>query len=360
MFSPILFASFALSIQTDTPRPFLVGGDVSEIPEVAASGGTYSFRGRRDDPFTILKQAGWNFIRLRIWNDPVEGFCNKAYTLKMARRVKAAGMTLSIDFHYSDWWADPGKQNKPKAWKDYNLDQLADAVRDYTKDVIGALIKQGTPPYMVQIGNEIIAGMLWPEGKLDGNDPVKWKNLVKLVNAGVEGVRLAQGRRKILTMVHLDRGGSNADSRWWLDNALKHGMEFDTIGQSFYPWWHGTLADLETNLADLGPRYKKDVYITEVAYPWTRDPDRGPGFAYNMDLRTKYPATPQGQADFLTEVVAIAKRTGTKGVLYWAPTWISTPGKHIPWSNMATFNDDGEALPAVEALGKAARSRPRG
>ncbi len=349
----------ALVIQTDTAPGFLAGGDVSEIPEVMANGGTYSYKGKQEDPLKILKKAGWNFIRLRVWNDPVGGFCNKEQTLKMAKRVKAAGMTLSIDFHYSDWWADPGKQTKPKAWKDYNLDQLADAVRDYTKDVVGALVKQGTPPFMVQVGNEIIGGMLWPEGKLTGNDPAKWANLAKLVNAGVDGVRQAQGRRKILTMVHLDRGGSNTDSRWWLDNAVKHGIQFDTIGQSFYPWWHGTLVDLEANLADLGSRYKKDVYITEVAYPWSRDPARGSGFAHDLDLKTKYPSTPQGQADFLTEVVSIAKRTGTKGVLYWAPTWISTKGKHIPWSNMATFNDEGEALPAVDALGATTKRKAR-
>jgi arabinogalactan endo-1,4-beta-galactosidase len=336
---------------------FLVGGDVSEIPEVEARGGTYSYKGKRQDPFKILKSAGWNFIRLRVWNEPKEGFSNKAHTLAMAKRVKAAGMTLSIDFHYSDWWADPGKQNKPAAWRNYNLDQLANAVRTYTKDVVGALVKQGTPPHMVQVGNEIIGGMLWPEGKLRGNDERKWKDLTKLVNAGVEGVRQAQGKRKILTMVHLDRGGSNADSRWWLDNAIKHGMQFDTIGQSFYPWWHGTLGDLESNLTDLASRYKKDVYLTEVAYPWSRDPARGPGFAYDTDLKTKYPATPEGQADFLREVVDIVKRSNGKGVLYWAPTWISTKKEHIPWSNMAIFNDAGEALPAVDVLGASVRKR---
>ena len=330
--------------------PFLAGGDVSEIPQVEAQGGTYSYHGRQNDPLKILKQAGWNFIRLRVWNEPRDGYCDKAHTLAMAKRVKAAGMTLSIDFHYSDWWADPGKQNKPKAWKDHNIDQLAEDVRAYTKDVVGALVEQGTPPYMVQIGNEIIGGMLWPEGKLNSNDPKQWQALTKLVNAGVEGVRRAQGKNKILTMVHLDRGGSNKDSRWWLDNALKHGMQFDTIGQSFYPWWHGTLKELESNLVDLHWRYKKDIYITEVAYPWTLDSKRGPGFAYRDDLKTKYPATPEGQAAFLQEVVDISKRAHCKGILYWAPTWISTKKEHIPWSNMALFNDKGEALPGLDTL----------
>ncbi len=336
---------------------FLSGGDVSEIPEVEAYGGTYSYCGRRQDPMKILKGAGWNFIRLRVWNDPKEGFCDKAHTLAMAKRVKAAGMTLSIDFHYSDWWADPGKQNKPARWKDYNLDQLAVAVREYTRDVVGALVKQGTPPYMVQVGNEIIGGMLWPEGKLNGNNEQTWKDLTKLVNAGVEGIRQAQGKHKILAMVHLDRGGSNQDSRWWLDNAVKHGMEFDVIGQSFYPFWHGTLRDLEANLVDLRWRYKRDVYITEVAYPYTIDPKRGPGFVYDVPLRTPYPPTPKGQADFLAEVYAIARRSGTKGVLYWAPTWLSTKKEHVPWSNMATFNDAGEALPAVDVIGRAGKTQ---
>jgi len=343
--------------QTATPPKsgFLVGGDVSEIPEVEALGGTYRSMGKVQDPFVILKRAGWNFIRLRVWNNPKNGFCDKAHTLAMARRVKAAGMTLSIDFHYSDWWADPGKQNKPAAWSKMGVDELAEAVRAYTKDVVGALVKQGTPPYMVQVGNEITAGMLWPEGKLNGNDEQKWKDLAKLVNAGVKGIREAQGRHDILTMVHLDRGGSNRDARWWFDHAIRAGMEFDTIGVSFYPFWHGTLADLQRNLIDLRWRYKRDVYLTEIAFPWSVDPKRGTGFVYGLSLRAPFPATPRGQADYVSEVVRVARRSGTKGVLYWAPTWISTKKEHVPWSNMATFDDSGTALPAVDALGAAAK-----
>ncbi|CAN5511568.1 hypothetical protein BH11ARM1_BH11ARM1_12770 [soil metagenome] len=342
-----------LAAATLTSQAFLSGGDVSEIPWVEATGGKYSYKGKVQDPLVILKAAGWNFIRLRVWNEPKEKFCDKAHTLAMAKRVKAAGMTLSIDFHYSDDWADPGKQFTPKAWKGQSVAETAESLRAYTKDVVSALVAQGTPPYMVQVGNEITAGMDWPVGKLVGDDEGKWKDLTTLVNAGMRGVHEAAGKEKILTMVHLDRGGSNKDARWWFDNAIKHGMEFDTIGLSFYPFWHGTLGDLEANLTDLRSRYKKDVYVVEAAYPWTQDESRGSGFTYKMDLKTPFAPTPEGQADFMKELISVVRRAGGKGMLYWAPTWISTKAEHITWSNMATFNDAGEALPAVDVIGSA-------
>lgn len=354
--SALLFslALCAMAAPVKTPS-FLVGGDVSEILEVESRGGTYSYKGKTEDPFKILKKAGWNFVRFRVWNDPKEGFCDKAHTLAIAKRAKAAGMTISIDFHYSDWWADPGKQIKPAAWKNLSQDDLAKAVYDYTKDVVGALVAQGTRPYMVQVGNEITPGMLWPEGKLKSNDGQKWKDLMQLVGAGIKAVHDVQGRNKILTMIHLDRGGDNAASRWWFDHAAAEGLDYDTIGLSYYPFWHGTLAALEQNVNDLAERYGKDVYVVETAYPWTIDKARGPGFAMTEKLDPEYPPTPEGQAKFLRKVRSIVEAVPDhrgKGLLYWAPTWISTPKEHIPWSNMALFNDKGEALPGVDALHK--------
>jgi arabinogalactan endo-1,4-beta-galactosidase len=272
----------------------------------------------------------------------------------MAKRAHARGFKISIDFHYSDWWADPGKQNKPAAWKDLSFVELKKAVRDYTQEVIGELVAQGTPPYMVQVGNEIVGGMLWPDGKANSNDEAQWKRLGELVGAGIEGVRAGSGDHKILTMIHLDRGADNKVSVWWFDHFKKTGVEFDTIGLSYYPWWHGTLDQVRENLNDLAQRYGKDVYIVETAYPWCWDPAPGPHVYNGPKLEEGYAATPEGQAQFLRKLEAIVRGVPDgrgKGILYWAPTWISGKTQHSPYHNLAVFDGEGRALPAVDALG---------
>jgi arabinogalactan endo-1,4-beta-galactosidase len=340
------------------PRGFLRGGDVSEISQVESTGGKYYLDGKQADPFVLLKKAGWNFVRFRVWNQPKDGFCDKAHTLELARRAKAQGFKISIDFHYSDWWADPGKQFKPAAWKDLPLDQLAAAVHDYTKDVISALTKQGTPPYMVQVGNEITSGMLWPDGKLNSEDPGQWKNLATLVQAGLQGVRDADGGKKVLTMIHLDRGADNKGAVWWFDHIAKENVSFDTIGLSYYPFWHGHLDQLKANLDDLANRYHKDVYVVETAYPWTTDGAHGGRRIYADASKVEggYAESPDGQAGFLANVEKIILEVPHgrgKGILYWAPTWIAAPGRQGGWSNLTMFDFDGNALPGVKVLGGA-------
>ncbi|MBC8066021.1 MAG: glycosyl hydrolase 53 family protein [Chlorobia bacterium] len=350
------FATTLMPADTKKPMatPFLSGGDVSEIPEVEAGGGKYFYKGKHEDPFVLMKKAGWNFVRFRIWNQPRGGWCDKDQTLKLAKRAHAQGIEVSLDFHYSDWWADPGKQNKPAAWKDLSFADLEKAVYDYTKDVVSAMIAQGTPPYMVQVGNEILGGMLWPEGKASSNDPEQWRRLAKLLNSGIKAVKDAQGKHKILTMIHLDRGGDNKTAVWWFDHLHAQKVQYDTIGLSFYPWWHGSLADFEKNVNDLATRYKKDIYIVEVAYPWGKDERPGP-HVYNGDkVEPGYPQTPDGQAKFLAKVIEIIKKmpdSRGKGILYWAPTWIPSPKEHSPYTNLATFDEKGLALPSVDVLG---------
>ncbi len=338
---------------------FLCGGDVSEIPEVEASGAHYSYHGMTEDPFAIMKQAGWNFVRFRVWNSPKAGYCDKAHTLEMAKRAAAQGLKISIDFHYSDWWADPGKQYAPSAWKDLSFDDAVKALHDYTADVIGALVAQGTPPIMVQVGNEITSGLCWPFAKLNGDDPQPWKNLGALLKAGIQGVHDVQGDNKILTMIHLDRGGDNKGAVWWFDHITKEQVPFDLIGLSYYPFWHGTLAAMKENVDDLSRRYGKDIYIVETAYPWTTN--TGGVFDAKGSLLPGYPATPDGQARFLEAVIKTVKEVPDghgRGLLYWAPTWISGPKAKQPWNNNATFDLNGEALPAVDVLGgKSAESK---
>jgi arabinogalactan endo-1,4-beta-galactosidase len=184
----------------------------------------------------------------------------------MAKRIKAAGMGFLLDFHYSDTWADPGKQFKPAAWADLHGSELEKAVYDHTRQVVSELKKQGTLPDMVQVGNEISNGMLWPDGQVWKSG--RWDIFCGLIKAGIRGVKEVDPSVK--TMIHLACGGQNAQSRAFLGKALAQGVEFDVIGQSYYPKWHGTLADLKSNLTDLAGRYKQDIILVEYSVPSVR------------------------------------------------------------------------------------------
>lgn len=245
----------------------MLGADISFLPELEARGMKFSDNGVEKDAIQILKDHGFNYVRLRIFNDPArdsgyspgKGFCDLENTKKMAKRVKAAGMKLLLDFHYSDYWADPGKQYKPAAWRKLSFEELKKAVYDYTKDVMQQLKDQGTVPDMVQVGNEINHGIIWPEGNVSNFD-----GLAQLINAGTAAVKSVGPA--IIMMLHVALGGQNDESVFFIDNMVARNVHFDVIGESYYPKWHGTLEDLETNLDDLARRYKRDVIVVEYSH----------------------------------------------------------------------------------------------
>jgi beta-galactosidase len=249
---------------THRPVTKMLGADISFLPELEARGVHFSDNKGQRDAIDILKDHGFNYIRLRIFNEPArdsgyspgKGFCDLAHTLAMARRVKAAGMRLLLDFHYSDYWADPGKQYKPAAWRGLDFPTLADSVYAFTKRVIAALRQQNTLPDMVQVGNEINHGMIWPDGSMRHPD-----SLAALIDAGVRGVKAVDPTCPI--MLHIALGGQNDESHFWLDNMLRRRVSFDVIGLSYYPRWHGTLADLRYNIDDLARQYGKDMIVVE-------------------------------------------------------------------------------------------------
>jgi beta-galactosidase len=244
----------------------MLGADISFLPQFEDHGMKFYDKGEEKDAIAILADHGFNTIRLRIFVNPENedgyapetGYCGLEYTSKMAKRVKEAGMKLLLNFHYSDYWADPQQQNKPLAWKDLDFDSLTLALKDYSRDVILHLKNQGTMPEMVQIGNEINHGLLWPDGHISNMD-----NLATLLKAGVEGVREADP--SIIIMMHIALGGQHDEAVFWLDNMIARGVDFDVLGLSYYPRWHGTLDDLNNNLQDLVIRYKKDVNVVEYA-----------------------------------------------------------------------------------------------
>jgi beta-galactosidase len=244
----------------------VLGADISFLPQLEDRGMKFSDKGTPKDAIQILKDHGFNYIRLRIFNNPAadsgyspkSGFCDLEHTKQMAKRIKAAGLKFLLDFHYSDTWADPGKQYKPSAWKGLSFPGLKDSVYAFTKRVIQELKKQGTTPDMVQIGNEINHGLIWPDGHVKHLD-----SLAELVKAGTDAVLKIDP--SIIMLLHIALGGQNDESVFFLDNMLSRGVYFDVIGESYYPKWHGTLDDLRNNLTDLATRYSKDIIVVEYS-----------------------------------------------------------------------------------------------
>jgi arabinogalactan endo-1,4-beta-galactosidase len=334
------------------------GADVSQLAKNEVYGAVYrDARGRPRDALQILKANGVNYLRLKVWVDSADGFHELEDILAMARRAKALGMKLLVDFHYSDAWADPGKQNKPASWASLPFDQLTQALYDHTYAVIAALRAQHTPADMAQIGNEINGGMLWPDGRWDN-----WDGLATLLKAGGAAVRAASPSTKVV--LHLAEGGNNGGHVWWFDNAISRGVTFDVIAVSQYVYWHGPLGYLQANLFDLVSRYGKDVMVVETAYGFTTAENDHETNIFNSALQQAggYPATPQGQTQALRDmfnVVAAVPNGRGLGVFYWEPTWTAVtgggwdpadPASGDGWENQALFDYSGRALPALRVF----------
>lgn len=362
------------------------GMDLSTIKEVEALGGRFYDQGVEKDVFEILKSYGTNAVRLRLWNDPYAedgtpygaGTNDLQTTIEIAGRAKAHGMEVLLDFQYSDFWADPGKQRVPKAWRGMDADELTKAVYSFTRDSLLAMQEAGVLPELVQVGNELSNGTLWPLGKLleYGN----YDNLARFIRAGIQGVRSVAPKMPV--MLHLDNGGNNALYRDWFDHYLERGADdFQMIGLSYYPFWHGTLADLQNNMNDLAVRYGKDLVVAEVSTGFTMEdygkyeklsPENRKGYATKPELAAKvpFPMTKEGQADFMKaffDVINQVPEGKGRGFFYWEPAWIPVPGsgwaneaalRYIEekgpggneWANQALFDYEGNALPALRII----------
>lgn len=366
--SPGVFAVEAVRIDPilGLNEEFIRGVDVSTLEKVEHYGGRFFEYGVEKDLLEILKGRGVNWVRLKVWNDPAldEGFNSPRSLMRMARRVKEKGFRLLVDFHYSDHWADPGKQNKPAAWERLAFPQLREAVYAFTYDVISQLREVSALPDMVQIGNEIRAGMLWPDGKL-GTPPNEYgtdfDRLAALLKAGIQAVHDAAGEGRVKIALHLDNGGNNAQYRWWFDAIVSRGVPFDVIGLSYYPYWHGTLEELKQNMNDVSRRYGKDVAVLETAYGFTfADADGHPNiFGPDQARIAGFPVSVQGQADAVRAVMeAVAQVPDGRGlgVFYWEPAWLGVPGagwtlgEGNAWENQAMFDFQGNALDSLHVF----------
>ncbi|KAA9087211.1 glycoside hydrolase family 53 protein [Microbacterium radiodurans] len=362
------------------PDDFVMGGDLGMIHEVESLGGQFSRGGAAGDPIEIMADSGMNLARLRLWVDPYTvsgepyggGTNDLATTIATAQRAQAAGMDILLDFHLSDWWADPGTQTVPKAWRTLSYPQLVTTVHDYTNNVIDQMRAAGVLPDLVQMGNEIPAGILWDHGRV-GNGVSDFSQLADLLSAGIDGVdaALAPGE-DIEIVLHLDHGGDNALYRWWFDEITAHGVPFDIIGLSYYPFWHGTMGELAVNLNDISARYGKDVLIVETAYGWTLGDGDGLGNSFYLaeEAAGGYPATVAGQTAFLRDLRDIVRSVPNgrgRGLIWWEPGWLPVPGANWgseagkldnddggvlsnPWDNQTLFDWSGEALATLDVF----------
>lgn len=332
----------------------ILGADISSLMKSEDMGGVYRYSdGTQADALQILKDNGLNYARLRVWVAPADGYHNKAEILAMAQRLKSLGIKLLVDFHYSDSWADPGKQNKPASWKEYDFEQLKQAVYDHTYDVCSSLAAQGTPADMVQVGNEINAGILWKDGDYNHMD-----NLAALLTAGYQAVK--DSNNSTLVMLHIAEGGKNDMARWFFDSLTSRDVPFDLIGVSYYPYWHGSLAVLQANLNDISARYDKDVVVAEFSYPFTSlDDDGYPNLFTRKMMIDGYLYTPEGQRLMMRNVMSVVRAVNKGrglGVIYWDATWTAVPGNgwdpNDPksgnaWENQALFDFNDRVLPVL-------------
>jgi arabinogalactan endo-1,4-beta-galactosidase len=344
------------------------GTDLSFTPQELAAGATFTYNGHQGTPVTIMREAGSNYVRMRLWVNPPAGYSDLATDLALAKQVRAAGMKIYLDIMYSDFWADPQHQDipaiAPEDWRGLDITQLTAKVQSYTQSVISAFAAQDTPVDMVAIGNEIRNGILWPTGEINCTNCGGWDNLAQLLKAGVAGARAGNpGGHKLLIMMHYDQGGNELLSQAFYSQLQTLGVPFDVIGLSYYPFFHGTLSAMRANVDNLATTFHKPIIIAETQYAWTLANGNNPlnrftgDFVWQTsDAQGGYPLSPGGQLSFVTDELSILAQVpdglGT-GLFYWAPDWIPgvpwTPGANIgsPNVNLTLFNFEGAALPGV-------------
>ena len=297
----LLMVSLLAALSSPLSHAFTKGADVSWITEMEASNyAFYNDSGNQQDLFQILKDHGMDAIRLRVWVDPDGGWNNIEDTIAKARRAKSAGMRIMIDFHYSDSWADPGKQYKPSAWNNLSFDDLMAAVWQHTHDSLSALKNAGINPEWVQVGNETNNGMLWSDGRASEN----MRNFTWLVNSGYNATKEIFPAAKVI--VHISNCHDNGLFRWIFDGLNDNGGKWDVIGASNYPTnaegmdWRTANSQCQSNLNDMANRYNTEVMVVEVGVPW----DHSEGKAIVADVIDKVRQVPGGRG---------------LGVFYWEP-----------------------------------------
>jgi len=338
-------------IPTPETNTFYYGADLSYVNEMEDCGAVYKDSNDiTKDPYIIFKEAGTNLVRLRLWHNPTWTNYSNYSDVKLAiQKAKSQGMKVLLDFHYSDTWADPGKQEIPAAWLSQinNTTALGDLLYNYTYETLNNLNILNLLPDIVQVGNEINP-MILQDGDLEW--PIDWERNSFLINKGIKAVRdISQNSGKnVEVMLHI---AQPENGLWWFEQATQNGItDFDWIGLSYYPLWSTyTLNNVSNPINTLINTYNKRLMIVETAYPFTLDnADTANNILNNDALISGYPATQQGQLDYLNQLQSIIENAGGEGLIYWEPAWVSTTcstlwaqGSH--WDNATLFDHEYKA-----------------
>ncbi|MGA3288280.1 MAG: glycosyl hydrolase 53 family protein [Bacteroidota bacterium] len=319
---------------------YAVGADLSFMKQAEDNGFAFKENGHIKPCLQIFKDHGYNWIRLRLFHTPKELPNTLEYTIAAAKQAKALDFRFLLDYHYSDTWADPKKQFIPKAWEGKSHAELVKAVFEYTQATMIAFRDSGAFPDMVEVGNEIINGMLWPDGKL----PENWNNFAELVQAGINGVYASCGNNPCpKIMIHIDKGANKNATKYFFDKLNSYGIRYDVIGQSYYPWWHGSLLDLRECLNFTANEYKKDVIVVEAAYNWTPKE--------YINKNAPFPESPEGQKEFWEEVnrivLGVPDNRGV-GVFWWEPAVLRRGTRSF-------FDEKGNVLPVINVFDRFTR-----
>lgn len=341
---------------TATAQQRYLGGDISMLPSYEQVGTVYrDSTGRKVKLLKFLKREGWNAIRVRLFVDPQnapeqhkgEGVCQDLdYVIRLSRQVKKAGMDLMLDFHYSDTWADPGKQFMPKRWAEAAPDALPDSVYQYTRYCLQQMVAAGCTPDLIQVGNEITNGMMWPVGQLDPSKSEKFDVLSRLLQSGARACREVCPQAKVI--IHTEKAGVWPVTRNYYEQMRRYKVDYDIIGLSYYPMWHERLPVLRQTLDSLAVLFpEKEVMIVEAAAYYSHENDK---WAKSPDQFSEfYPITREGQCQFTRELMAELRRhKNVTGVFWWFPEE-NESGRQVTnyWVNRGLFdNRTGRALPA--------------
>ncbi|MCR5416850.1 MAG: arabinogalactan endo-1,4-beta-galactosidase [Pseudobutyrivibrio sp.] len=342
----------------------LKGVDISSLQAMEDNGAVYIDEdGQIKDALEILKNNGVNSIRLRLFNNPSQSFdrgdyCNVKNTIPIAKRIKENGMGIYLDFHYSDFWADWQKQNIPSEWCGKSLDELCDAVYDYTFKTLRCFKDNGAWPDIVQIGNEIGRGLLWEYGTID-----KPRNIVKLLNAGITAVNDAsdEGYESPKIMIHIECGAEKEQTENYFLKLNKYGIKhYDYIGLSYYPYWAGPYEKFIENANNAYKIFGKQIVIAETAFPYTNKSNDDTPNVVDGELvyRTMgLEPSENNQYDAIARIIKIAKNEDSiAGVYYWEPLWYQLKGvgaeknKGNEWENQALFDNNGRVLKGMKAF----------
>ncbi|MTE26376.1 cellulase family glycosylhydrolase [Winogradskyella sp. ZXX205] len=341
---------------TETPISFYYGADLSYVNEMEDCGAIYKDSdGITTDVYQLFKNEGANLVRVRLWHNPDwTNYSNFNDVKETIQRAKSKGLKVLLDFHYSDTWADPSKQEIPAAWLNEinNTPALGELLYNYTYNTLDELSNQNLLPDMVQVGNEI-NGMILQQGELVW--PIDWTRNATLINKGIEAVRdIATAKNKdIEVMLHI---AQPENGLWWFEQATANGItDFDWIGLSYYPLWSDyDLDEVQTPLSTLINTYNKKLMIVETAYPFTlENADNANNILGSDALTGGFPASQQGQLDYLNQLALIIENAGGQGLVYWEPAWVSTgcstlwaQGSH--WDNATLFDHDNKATLGIK------------